>query len=219
MAETQFNKIDLYERWLTAGERLGLTGTKLSEYADKNVNDDYSRYERSLDREAKKLEIELKEKEEQRKHEAQTREHEAKTREHEAKMREQDLELQRLRQNNTTNTDSAALGSGSPKLKVSPYKEGECIDSYMKNFENIVELNEWNDKVAMTALHNAFVGSTVSKLVSDLYGTVDYKTLKTEILKACSYTIYEYAKLFNSTKQSKESFRQLYIKLRHYLNR
>lgn len=205
--------VDVTARFLELGKSLQLKGDALSDYVSTNVTQHFEREERAAKRVEAQLENEREEKEKEREEKEKEREEKEKEREENERIRQHEIELSNAGQN------VRVVSQGKSLVKLSSFRDGDDVDTFLQNYERVCDANNWTSAVGMSALQNAFSGSRVSRLITSLPPDTDYDTMKEEILKTFSMTVYDYQEKFRNSKQDGESFRQYYLRLAHYLNR
>lgn len=157
-----------------------LTGDKLMEYVEKKGKDAQEREDRLLEREARMKDKELEENEQKRQHE---------------------LEMFQRRCEQGATTENQQINANKSYIKLAPFKLGDDVDLYLRNFEKGKAANNWSEVLGITELQNGFSFTPVARLISSLPRGHGYEEMKKEILKTFGNTIFDYLKKFSTIAQ------------------
>lgn len=201
---------ELYDKFLTIGERQGLTDNALLQYVDEKVKASEEREDRLRDRETEKMskELVIREKEMELEREKMDKETEKRDKESENREREMEHELAMAQ------LQPSNAGHSKTNIRLTPYNVNENIATYCSNFERIKKANGWNDSVGLSALFNAFSGTPVSKFLSSLDSDLTYDQIKPKLIRVFGFTSYALIEKFNSVSQGSENFSQFLENLR-----
>ena len=184
--------LQLNQKFVELGKSMQLKGEELQAYVDKNVKQAIEREDREKQR------VEAKE--------SADRAHE--------------LEVLRLQAQQPVAQVVTQPNHHAPRIKLNQFKDGDDIDLFLQTYERVCATNNWSEAVGITALHNAFMGTSVSRLMSSFPVDTSYNVIKLGILKSYSLTVYDYQKKFRASKlNSNESFQQFHIRISHLLDR
>ena len=197
------------------GIHLGYKDEHLQQYVAERIAREDNRNQANLDREEL-----MREREERRK------EKDLELRIAELNIRKQEAELEASRQaisrqQNNVGGPNALFqqDSGRSVIKLTPFKDGEDVDVYLRTFDKVKEANGWTDKLSVTALMNGFLNTNVGRFIDTLPNTMNCDAVKTEIVRAFGKHIYDYQTKFHSLKQNEDNFGQYVRRLRENLLR
>ena len=191
-----------HEKWISAGERLGLKDRELQDYVDRKEKDVLDREERARKREDERMRLETErlrldaerrrsEREEADKARAleyETRKLEIEKLEMEAKMRreEQEMELELIRLRAETGVGRVAeTGAKSLRPKLPKFEEQkDDMDAYMERFERFATTQGWKEDTWAVSLSSLLTGKGLEVYTSmPPEETNDYKVLKKAVFK------------------------------------
>ena len=163
-----------FEKWLSAGERLGLKNDELRQFVEKKVAEDIEREDRYQRREMERIEREsaLKQKEQEREIDL-------------LKMR---IEAKSVEDETTVASDTSSSKSLRPKLPK--FEEGkDDMDAYIERFERFAKSNKWSEDTWAISLSSLLTGKGLEVYTSMPADQVDdYPALKKAVLKRYELT-------------------------------
>ena len=170
----------LFDLYRKQGQSLGLEGTDLSSFIQEKERNEREERREKMKMEAEKTKMEADERE--------------KIRAHERALSKDQLEVQSV--SSRTGVSPAA------SMKLPECKDEEDLCSYLSHFEKIFEVNNWDleeDGVArLLPLLNRRMREIFVSLPSE--ATVDYSTLKAELLSATNLNPEEYRMKFRQSR-------------------
>ena len=195
------DEILVYEKFMEMGVSMKLEGKQLLDFVETKVTSIREREERKLERDEAEKTREIEERE---------------------KDRILQLELAKLKSESEEDVSFQPNGDysgGRSFIKLAVYRDGDCVDAYLRNFEQVRDANQWSEKVAITALQNGFTGSRIMDLISTLPFDITYDEMKKVILKSYGLSVYDYRDKFINLSQKSENFRQFILRMSNYLTR
>ncbi|XP_045215060.2 trichohyalin-like [Mercenaria mercenaria] len=195
-----------YDKWVAVGERMGFSGSELSDYVDRK--EEYSeREERMLSREeeSQRRDVErrhhddeqrserLKEEHALKQEERALKEEERALKEEERAMKQQELEMLKIKaeagalaaDKGTDHQSSKTLRPRVPKFEVSK----DNMDAYLERFERFAKSQGWKEETWAVSLSSLLTGKGL-----DVYTSMppdqanDYTALKKAVLKRYQLT-------------------------------
>ena len=220
------------------GKALGFKGVELQEYVSKRMERERTKEAELIERENDRLERlrkkELEEEERKRKKDLddEAREERLKARE-DKRAKEEAERLERRYEQENRNLElklqvaqlqgeeqSSSVEAGSKNLiKLTPYKQGEDVSVYLRTFDKVCEVNNWTEKVAITALQNGFTNTKVGKFLDSLSSNRSLTLIKADIINSFGLHVYDYMNSFRNAKQNGESFNEFVIGMKENLTK
>lgn len=210
--------LELYEKWMSTGEKMKLEGEKLLNFVESKVQSSQERRDRLEKRREEKA---------QREHELKVKAMEIEEREKESE-KKYNLEMEKLKLSASATPSSSGTSPGVPKSqppkgpKLLAFDEStDDMDAYLRRFERYAKANNWaQENYAM------YLSSLLKGKALDVYSRMpisdvdDYSKLKDALLKRFQLTEEGFRKKFHDVKMNNdESASQYMARLADYFDR
>ena len=202
-----------HDKWIGAGERMGLTGSELQEYVEKREKEFLDREERMLRREDEKSRLEF----ERLKLEEERLEKQASL-----KREEQEREMELLKLRAATEVSKSEVGSKSLRPKLPKFEEQkDDMDAYIERFERFARSQGWREDTWAVSLSSLLTGKGLEVYTSmPPEQADDYPALKKAVLKRYQLTEEGFRLKFRDSKPEQgETVFQFMARLVRYFSR
>ena len=202
-----------HDKWIGAGERMGLTGSELQEYVEKREKEFLDREERMLRREDEKNRLEF----ERLKLEEERLEKQASL-----KREEQEREMELLKLRAATGVSKSEMGSKSLRPKLPKFEEQkDDMDAYIERFERFARSQGWREDTWAVSLSSLLTGKGLEVYTSmPPEQADDYPALKKAVLKRYQLTEEGFRLKFRDSKPERgETVFQFMARLVRYFSR